>query len=84
MGRDKRHQISLRHHQCHLVKQHFLASAPGSQIQAKVLLFHAIGAGNMRASVGINGGGFEHHPKFGVNLCNTWWLMPLANSSSPK
>jgi hypothetical protein len=58
MVRNKRYQLGLRHHQCHLVNQHFFAGATGAQIQSKVLWFHAIVACNMRASVRANGGEF--------------------------
>ena len=52
---DQRQQLGPRHYLLHLIKQGLLARAPGTEVQAKIFLFHAINARNLRAPVELIG-----------------------------
>ena len=46
---NQRQRFAPRHDMLHLVEQDLLARAPGTEVQAKIFLFHAINACNLRA-----------------------------------
>ena len=62
MWRDQREQFAPRHDLLHLIEQDLLARSARTQIEAKVFLFHAINARNLRAPVELVGESFEHDP----------------------
>ena len=55
---DQCQQLGPRHYLLHLIKQGLLACAPGTEVQAKIFLFHAINARNLGASIKSIGGEF--------------------------
>ena len=56
--RYERQQIAPRHDLVHSFEQDLLARAPGTEIESELCLFHAVTAGNLRASIEVAGVGF--------------------------
>ena len=57
-GAMRDNKIAPRHDVVHFFEQDLLARAPGAEIESEVCLFHAVTAGNLRASIEVVGVGF--------------------------